>query len=103
MRIVLSTFPDHATAREVGRRLVEMQLAACANLLPGVESIYRWQGKVESSDEVLVIFKTTQEAYPAFAKNLAGLHPYDVPEIVALAPADVSPSYEAWCAASIAH
>ncbi len=82
--IVLSTFADAETARQAARALVEEKLAACANLVPQIESIYRWQGKVETSAEVLVIFKTTHGRYQQFEQRLRALHPYQVPEIVAL-------------------
>ena len=88
LRIVLCTFPDSEQARQIGTVLIEKQLAACVNLLPGVESIYRWKGKVETSAEVLAVFKTTRAGFTAFADALAGLHPYEVPEIVALAPTE---------------
>ncbi|MES2995494.1 MAG: divalent-cation tolerance protein CutA [Verrucomicrobiota bacterium] len=101
MRIVLSTFPDLEAARQVGTLLVEMQLAACVNLVPGVESIFRWQGKIEHAAEVLAVFKTTADAFPAFAEKLAELHPYDVPEIIALTPEAVAENYAAWVAGSI--
>lgn len=94
--LVFCTFPDSEQARQIGRLLVERQLAACVNLLPAVESIYRWQDEVETATETLVIFKTTAAAYPAFAETLADLHPYDVPEIVAVKPAQVATPYEAW-------
>lgn len=96
IRIVLCTFPGPAEARQIGTTLVEKQLAACVNLIPAVESIYRWQGRVDSSSEVLGIFKTSAEVLAEFMEELAKLHPYDVPEIVALTPADVSDSYAAW-------
>src|SRR5437763_2667645 len=63
--LVLSTFPDAATARRIGRALVEEKCAACANLLPPVESIYWWEGKIENANETIVLFKTTAERYPA--------------------------------------
>ncbi len=94
--LVLCTFPDPAKARQIGTLLVERQLAACANLVPAVESIYRWQGKVESAAETLAIFKTTAAAWPSFRDALAEAHPYDVPEIVAVKPADVADSYATW-------
>jgi periplasmic divalent cation tolerance protein len=81
---------------------VEKQLAACVNLVPGLESIYRWQGKTESATEVLAIFKTTAAAYPVFEEALAAAHPYDVPEIIALEPAAVAGSYLDWCVQSVA-
>ncbi|WP_395745325.1 divalent-cation tolerance protein CutA [Prosthecobacter sp.] len=94
--IVLCTFPDHGKARETGTALVESQLAACVNLIPAVESIYRWEGKVETSAEVLAVFKTTREAWPRFERRLKELHPYEVPEIVALRPEEVGAEYARW-------
>jgi periplasmic divalent cation tolerance protein len=96
LRIVLCTFPDAASARQIGTVLIEKQLAACVNLIPAVESIYRWQGKLESTTEVLAIFKTRAAVFPAFQRELSAIHPYDVPEIIAIEPAAVSESYAAW-------
>jgi periplasmic divalent cation tolerance protein len=101
LRIVLCTFPDHDTARQIGTSLVEKQLAACVNLVPAVESIYRWQGKTESTMEVLAVFKTTESAYPVLAAALAAAHPYEVPEIMALEPSAVAGSYLDWCLRSV--
>lgn len=92
----LCTFPDADQARQIGTVLVEKQLAACVNLLPGVTSIYRWEGKIEEAGETLAIFKTTRTVWDAFEKQLAELHPYDVPEIVALEPTAISAAYAAW-------
>jgi len=94
--MVFCTFPDVASARQIGTLLVERQLAACVNLVPAVESIYRWQGKVETAAETLALFKTTAAAYPAFEQALAELHPYEVPEIVALAPEKIASLYRQW-------
>lgn len=96
IRIVLCTFPSADEARQIGTALVEKQLAACVNLIPAVESIYRWQGKVEQAAEMLAIFKTSAAAYPEFARELSTLHPYEVPEIIALEPAAVADSYRRW-------
>jgi periplasmic divalent cation tolerance protein len=101
IRLVLTTFPDMETARRTGRVLVEEGLAACINLLPGVESIYRWQGKVEQAAEILGILKTTPDACQALEQRLAALHPYEVPEIVALEPAAVSARYAEWLMLSV--
>jgi periplasmic divalent cation tolerance protein len=98
--IVLCTFPDLGKARETGTALVESQLAACVNLIPAVESIYRWEGKVETAAEVLAIFKTTPAAWPRFESRLRELHPYDVPEIVALKPEQVAAGYARWVGAN---
>ena len=94
--VVLCTFPDVERARAIAAVLVERRLAACVNLLPGVESIYRWQGKLEQAAETLAIFKTTAIGYPEFERELATLHPYDVPEIVAVAPEAVAETYAGW-------
>lgn len=102
VRIVLCTFPDLGQARQIGTLLVEKQLAACVNLVPAAESIYRWRGKVESAVEVLAIFKTLEAVRPAFERELAALHPYEVPEIVAVEPASVAGPYAAWVAAQVA-
>jgi periplasmic divalent cation tolerance protein len=96
LRLVLCTFPDAATARQIGTALVEKQLAACVNLIPAVESIYRWQGRVETAAEVLAIFKTRAADFPDFERELTAIHPYDVPEIIAIEPAAVSENYAAW-------
>lgn len=100
--VVLCTFPDLAKARETGTALVESQLAACVNLLPAVESIYRWQGRVETAAEVLAIFKTTSTTWLRFEARLRELHPYSVPEIVALCPEHVAAGYAQWVEQSVA-
>lgn len=84
VRIGLCTFPDAATADALARILVEERLAACVNLLPGVRSVYRWQGEVEQAEEVLGIIKTTETRLPALMERLRALHPYDCPELIAL-------------------
>ena len=78
-----------------------MQLAACVNLVPGVESIYRWQGAIETAAETLAIFKTTAAAFPAFEKALTEMHPYEVPEIIALTPAQVVGPYRDWVCGNV--
>ncbi|MBC8125609.1 MAG: divalent-cation tolerance protein CutA [Gloeobacteraceae cyanobacterium ES-bin-144] len=102
IKIVFCTFPTAESARQIGTLLVEKQLAACVNLVPAVESIYRWQGNVETAAEVLAIFKTSATASPEFQRELAALHPYEVPEILAIEPADVSANYRAWLLNSVA-
>jgi len=100
--VVLSTFPDAEKAAEVGRVLVDEQLAACVNLVPAIRSIYRWQGAVHDDAEALAIIKTTPARYPALAARLATLHPYEVPEILAVPLADGHPPYLAWLAGQVA-
>lgn len=94
--IVLTTFPDLATARQIGTRLVEEQVAACVNLLPAAESIYRWRGAVETGAEIPALIKTTRTAFPGLQERLSGLHPYEVPEIIAWPAAAGSASYLQW-------
>ena len=76
--------------------MVTEQLAACVNLCPGVTSIYRWQGEVESAEEVLAVFKTNRSCYPALQQALEQQHPYEVAEIVAVEVAEGSPQYLQW-------
>ena len=92
----LSTFPDSETARRIAGQLVTGNFAACANLLPAIESIYRWQGKIEQGTEVLVFFKTTAGRWAAFQEKLKSLHPYEVPEIICLEVRDGLPEYLQW-------
>ncbi|MEO7099258.1 MAG: divalent-cation tolerance protein CutA [Luteolibacter sp.] len=99
--VILCTFPHIEQARQIGTALVERQLAACVNLVPTVESIYRWEGKVETASEVLGIFKTTRSVFPAFQQALTALHPYDVPEIIALSPDQVAEPYRTWVLGSV--
>lgn len=101
LRVVLCTFPDAGEAERVGRQLVERRLAACVNLLPGVRSIYRWKEQVETDSEVLALIKTTLAALPALEAELNALHPYELPEFVALDPASVGQAYGAWIGESV--
>ena len=100
--LVFSTFPDVATARRIGRQLVEERCAACANLLPPVESIYWWEGKVESANETLVLFKTSADRYNALETTLRQLHPYEVPEIISFRVEKGLPEYLHWVLMSCA-
>ena len=97
-RLVLTTAPDREVAEKLARALVERSLAACANLLPGARSIYRWKGRIEESDEVLLLLKTTAGRLGELERALQELHPYDVPEFVALEPSHVGAEYLAWLA-----
>ena len=97
--LACSTFPEIETARRIARQLVTEKLVACANLIPAVESIYRWQDKVENAQEVLGLFKTTATCYAAFQERLKSLHPYDVPEIIYLQIEDGLPEYLRWVSA----
>jgi periplasmic divalent cation tolerance protein len=94
--IVLTTWPDVEKARAAGRILVEEKLAACANLVPAVESIYRWEGKVETAGEVLMLLKTTIARYQMLETRVRALHPYEVPEVISLRVTDGLPAYLRW-------
>ncbi|NNE90050.1 MAG: divalent-cation tolerance protein CutA [Verrucomicrobiales bacterium] len=96
IRVVLSTFPDLEKARQIGTTLVESQLAACVNLIPQIESIYAWKGEIQRDSEVLALIKTTEAGFDALEKKLADLHPYDVPEIVALPVTAGGETYLKW-------
>lgn len=96
--IVFSTFPNAASAREAAGRLVEDRLAACVNILPGLTSVYRWQGRTEEASEVLLMIKTTREAYPLLESSLKACHPYELPEIIAVGTDTGLPSYLDWVA-----
>lgn len=94
--LAFSTFPDIETARKISRELVTDKFAACANIIPAIESIYRWQGKIEQGNETLVLFKTTAARFAAFQEKLKSLHPYDVPEIIACPVDKALPEYLRW-------
>lgn len=97
--VVLVTMPDGDTAARAGRTLVEEKLAACVNIVPGLRSIYEYGGKLCDDAEVLCLFKTRRTLYPALRDRLAALHPYEVPEIIALTLAEGNAAYLAWLAA----
>jgi periplasmic divalent cation tolerance protein len=99
--LVFCTFPDAETAAAVTRTLVEEKLVACGNILPGVRSIYAWEGKVQDAAEVLVLFKTEGSTYARLEKRLLKLHPYDTPEIVALEAGAAAQAYAAWVAGAV--
>src|SRR5437763_3159982 len=94
--LALSTFPEQETARDISTELVTKKLAACANILPAVESIYRWKEKIESGNETLVLFKLSENRQSAFQEKLRSLHPYEVPEIIFVPVSDGPPEYLRW-------
>lgn len=96
--IVFSTFPNEASARAAAGRLLESGAAACASILPGLTSLYRWQGKLEEAGEVLLMIKTTREAYPRLESALKACHPYELPEILAVGAEAGLPGYLEWVA-----
>lgn len=100
--IAFCTFPDAETARKIAKEIVDLRLAACGNIVPQVHSIYRWQGKVESNDEALAIFKLDGSRYSEFEKKLRSLHPYEIPEIVSCKIDNGLPEYLRWVSESCA-
>ncbi|MGH1363050.1 MAG: divalent-cation tolerance protein CutA [Calditrichia bacterium] len=82
--LVFCTVPDHDTAKQISNVLVTERLAACCNLVPGIRSVYMWQGNICEEEEIQLFIKTSAEVYDSLEKRLLELHPYDVPEILAL-------------------
>lgn len=97
--LAYSTCPDAASADRIARALVNERLAACVNRLPGVQSTYRWQGQVEQADEVLLLIKTTADRLDAMTARLRALHPYELPELIAVEVHSGLPAYLDWVAA----
>ena len=96
--VVFSTFPSEDKAADIARTLVSEGLAACANLVPPVRSIYRWQGQLCDERETLAIMKTTRERFEALRERLVALHPYEVPEVIAVPVEGGHAPYLAWVA-----
>ena len=94
--LALSTFPDAEIARRISNQLVSERFAACANILPSVESIYRWNEKIESGNEIFAFFKVSEDRQSAFQEKLRSLHPYDVPEIIFVPVASGLQEYLQW-------
>src|SRR5512139_2278609 len=97
--VVLVTTPSPERAAEIARALVEERLAACGNVVPGLRSIYRWEGKVQDDQEALLVLKTTRARFEALRARVIALHPYEVPEVLALPVEAGSARYLAWIAA----
>ncbi len=95
-RVVLTTAGSQDEARKIAAALVERHLAACVNIIPGIESIYRWEGKVESANECLLIIKTEITVFDRLRDAIHELHSYDVPECIMLEIADGSVPYLDW-------
>lgn len=101
VRIVLTTCASPGEASRLGRTLVEERLAACVTLIPAVQSIYHWQGQIESATETLLLLKTGQDQLAALEARLLELHSYQTPEFVVLGVEVVSHPYLAWLQASL--
>jgi periplasmic divalent cation tolerance protein len=94
--VVLSTCATETDAERLARALVAGRLAACVNVVPGMRSFYHWKGEIESGAEFLLIIKTSRELFPALNAEMAKLHPYEVPELLALPVVDGAENYLSW-------
>ena len=101
VRMVYMTAPDEAIAAQIASRLVDEELVACGNIVPGVRSIYRWEGQVCDDPEVLVILKTLASKVPLVSERVRALHPYDCPEVVSVAVDGGSQAYLDWVAGAV--
>lgn len=100
--LVLCTCPGNTVAAEIATALIEQNLAACVNRVPGVRSYYRWQGHLEQEDEVLLLVKTTRARFAGLQAAIRALHPHEVPEIIALPITAGAEAYLKWVSKSTA-
>jgi len=96
--LVITNCPDEEVANAISLAVVDARLAACVNILPRIQSVYRWQGNVESAVEIPLLIKSTVAAYPALEMTIQELHPYELPEIIALPISRGLPAYLNWLA-----
>jgi len=96
--LVMTNLGDIASAQMLARALVEQRLAACVNILPAVQSIYRWNGAVEQAAEVTLLIKTTTARYAELEQAIRALHPYELPEVIAVPVSAGLPAYLEWIA-----
>jgi periplasmic divalent cation tolerance protein len=94
--LVLCTCPTSSAATVIATALLEERIAACVNRLPGIKSMYRWEGRVERDDEVLLLIKTTSQMFPRVEETIAKLHPYELPEIIGVPLSAGSLAYLNW-------
>ncbi len=100
-RVVLVTVPSAAEGTRMARILVEERLAACVNVVPGVRSVFFWEGELREEDEALLVMKTGRERYEALQRRILALHSYSLPEILALPVESGSPAYVTWVRESV--
>ena len=96
--IALCTCPERESALHIAEQLVDRRLAACVNLVPGITSVYRWKGKLESADEVLLVIKTREDRLPELQQAVSEMHPHELPELIAVPVAGGLPAYLNWVA-----
>ena len=94
--LVLTTCPDSGTATRIATELLDERLAACVNQVPGIRSLYRWEGRIEQDDEVLMLIKTTTSAFSRLEALIRERHPYELPEVIAVPLAQGSDAYLEW-------
>lgn len=99
-QLVLTTCPHRRAAQRLARALVEERLAACVNIMPVAQSVYRWRGRIESAPEFLLVIKSLKRVYARLEKRLRALHPYELPEVIAVPITNGSRPYLAWLANS---
>lgn len=95
-QLILNTCPNQETANAIATALVDRGLAACVNIVPGIQSVYRWQGKTEKENEIMLCIKARSDAFDAVAACIGELHPYELPEIIAVTIDDGTEQYLAW-------
>ncbi len=100
-QLVICSCPSEENAVSIAENVVAQRLAACVNVMPSVYSVYQWQDNVESAKENLILIKTSKDKYPALEKVIKSLHPYEVPEIIALNISSGLPEYLQWLENSI--
>ncbi|MCK4951617.1 MAG: divalent-cation tolerance protein CutA [Gammaproteobacteria bacterium] len=94
--LIFCTCPDQSTAEKLAHHLIDESLAACVNILPGITSVYQWEGKRETGTELLLLIKTREEMYAALEKRITELHPYELPEIISVSIKNGLPGYMDW-------
>jgi periplasmic divalent cation tolerance protein len=99
--LVLTNVPDRETARTLASTLIEVRVAACVNILAACTSVYRWQGKIETAEEIPLLIKTTVARYAALEAVIRRLHPYELPELIAVPLAQGLPGYLQWVADAV--
>ena len=96
IKLVLVTCPDTETAEKISKEIVSKKLAACSNIVPGIKSVYEWEGKLEESSEILMLIKTQASCVESLEKEILNLHPYDTPEFIVLDPSMANEKYAKW-------
>ena len=96
LQLVLCTVPDRDSAEQIAEALVSEHLAACVNIVPGIASVYRWKGAVEKDEELLLLIKTGQSVYKPLERRIRALHPYELPEIIAVPIQTGQTDYTKW-------